>query len=445
VAEPDGVRCEPDRGQEPPLDPWYLSDPATYVAGVPHAELARLRREAPVAWVEEKPLWRTGSRGERVATRGTGYWAVTRHATVTLVCREREVFSSAHRGVFLADPKSRRDLERTRQFLINMDAPEHKRLRQFVALAFTPRTVAVLVDRIRAEARSLVDGIRERGRFDVVRDLAAELPLISLADLLGIPREDRGLLYEWSNNLVGFDDPEYGGGRVDVYQKTFADAFRYSLELAEAKRRRPGDDLVTGLVTTQVDGGQLNEREYCHLWVMLVVAGNETTRHLLSGSLLALSEWPEQRRRLEDGAAVDVAVEEMLRWVSPVMQFCRTAMRDFELEGQHIREGDKVALYWASANRDESVFAAPDRLDLLRHPNHHLAFGIGPHFCLGAHLARLEARAMLEALRPHLAAFELDGRPVRLASNFMNAIKSMPARFAPRSAAVQMRRPAAAQ
>jgi cytochrome P450 len=413
--------------------PWLLSDPETYAAGVPHAELARLRREAPVAWVEERPLWRTGPRGERVAARGSGYWAVTRHATVTLVCREREAFSSAARGVFLAEPKSHRDLERTRRFLINMDAPEHARIRRFVALAFTPRTVALLADRVRAEARGLVAGLLRSGRFDAVRDLAAELPLVALADLLGVPREDRRLLREWSDNLVGFDDPELGGGRVEVYQRTFADAFRYAAALAEAKRRRPGDDLVSGLVTTQVDGGRLSESEYCHLWVMLVVAGNETTRHLLSGSLLALAEHSDQRRLLESGAPLDAAVEEMLRWVSPVIQFCRTAVRDLELEGQPVRAGDKVSLYWASANRDEAVFAAPDRLDLLRRPNPHLAFGIGAHHCLGAHLARLEARALLEALRPHLAALELEGPPVRLASNFMNGIKSMPARFKPRA------------
>jgi len=404
----------------------YLSDPATYVAGVPHDEFARLRREAPVTWVDERPLWRYSSTGAATAVPGTGYWALTRYATVAAVSRAPDVFSSAMRGCFLADPRSRQDLERTRQFLINLDGPEHRRIRQRLAAAFSPRAISRLQASINGHARSLIAGLIDREEFDAVRELAAELPLLSLADLLGVPREDRRLLYEWSNNLVGFDDPEFGAGRIDVYKRTFADAFAYALELASGKRWRPGEDLVSELV----QAGAMTDREYCHLWLLLVVAGNETTRHLLSGGLHALVEWPDEGRRLvRRPDLVPTAVEELLRWVSPIMQFRRTATRDLELEGQPIRAGDKVVMYYISANRDETVFDQPGRLDLARTANSHMAFGTGPHFCLGAHLARLEATALLEVLLPHLNHLELTGPTVRLESNFMNAVKSMPARF----------------
>src|ERR671925_329444 len=361
---------------EPPL----ISDPAIYGGGVPHEEFARRRRECPVDWVEEKALWRYGA-GGAASVRGSGYWAVMRHETVAAVSRNPAVFSSGERGGFLPDPKSRQDLERTRQLLINMDAPEHRRIRRFVAAAFSPRTMQLLEEGIRAHARRLV---------------AAALD-----------REE-----------------------VDDYKRTFSEAFEYALELAAAKRRRPGDDLVSELVRLAVDPGHLSEREYCNLWVLLVVAGNETTRHLLSGGILALLEWPEERGRLvADPGLTPLAVEELLRWVSPVMQFRRTATCDVELEGRRVRAGDKGVLYYASADRDESVFPDADRLAGGPQPNPQLAFGVGPHFCLGAHLARLEAAALVDELRPHLASLQVSGEVVRLESNFMSGIKSMPARF----------------
>lgn len=407
-----------------------LADPMAYADGVPHDELARRRREAPVAWVAEPPLWR--HRGDkRYAIRGSGFWAVTRHATAVAVSRQPQIFSSALRGAFLADPTSPEDLERTRQLLINMDAPEHTGLRRLVTGAFTPAAIGRLQESIRHHARALVDRVRARSEFDGVRDLAAEMPLLVLADVLGMPAEDRGLIFAWSNNLVGFDDPEYGAGDVDAYNRTFAEAFAYARALARDKRRRPDDGLASRLLACELDGRRLSDAEFSQLWVLLVVAGNETTRHLLSGGLHALVECPEERDRLvADPGLVPSAVEELLRWVSPIMQFRRTATRAVELDGQPIAEGDKVVVYYVSANRDEGVFAAPDRLDLARTPNPHLAFGVGPHFCLGAALARVEAATLLDALRPHLSRLELSGPVVRLRSNFMNGIKAMPARWA---------------
>nr|AFV52184.1 acyl-CoA synthetase/P450 monooxygenase [Streptoalloteichus sp. ATCC 53650] len=406
-----------------------IAHPATFVAGVPHDEFARRRREEPVGWVTEPLLVRHSAMG-RTAERGSGYWAVTGYDDVVSVSRRPTEFSSAAKGAFLVDPRTPAALRQTRQLLINMDDPQHVAIRKLVAPMFTPRAIRELLDGIDAHARALVDNVVRAREFDAVTDLAAELPLLVLTDLLGVPRQDRHLLYRWSNHLVGFDDPEYGGGDVDVYRATFAEAFQYALDLAADRRENPTGDLVSLLANAETDGKRLSDREFCNFWLLLVVAGNETTRHLVSGSLEALARHPAERARLVSGeVGLDTAVEELIRWITPIMQFRRTAVRDTELGGQRIAEGDKVVIYYTSANRDAAVFPDPDRLDLGREPNRHLAFGIGPHFCLGAHLARLELRALLTAALPHLGGFALTGPPVRMASNFVNAVKSMPARI----------------
>jgi cytochrome P450 len=416
-------------GEVHPAEPTLLSDPATYLAGVPHDAFARHRRHAPVVWVEE-PALRRHSAARSVVHRGSGYWAVTRYAAVVSASRAPELFSSASRGAFLADPKSREDLERARQLLVNMDAPQHTKTRRLVTAAFSPRAVRAMHASVHAHAQAIVDRVVGAEAFDVVHDLAAELPLLVLADLLGIPRQDRGLLFRWSNNLVGFDDPDFGGGSVDAFKQTFVEAFAYALDVAAAKRQRPGDDLASLLVTSEVDGRRLNENEFCHFWILLVVAGNETTRHLISGSLELLADRPDLRGQLvTDPGLMPMAVEELLRWITPIMQFRRTTTREVELDGQLIPAGGKVILYYISANRDEAVFACPDQLDLGRVPNPHLAFGVGPHFCLGAQLARLEVSTILTLLCPHLPRLRRTGPTVRLESNFMNGLKSMPACF----------------
>lgn len=404
-----------------------LADPATYARGVPHEEFRRRRHEAPVSWVDEPVLTYHGTDGGERTRRGTGFWAVTRHATVVAASRAPGTYSSAARGAFLADPRTTEDLHRARQLLANMDAPEHRRIRKHVTAAFTPNAVQRMAAGIGAHAGALTRRIATAGGFDAVTDLAAELPLLVLVDLLGMPRADRGLLFGWSNALVGFDDPEYGGGSVDAYRRTFKEAFGYARELAALRRRRPGDDLVSRLVAGEVDGRRLTEPEFCQLWLLLVIAGNETTRHLLSGALLALTEWPEQSARLAaDPGLTPRAVDELLRWVTPIMQFRRTAVVDTDLAGQPVQAGDKVVLYYVSANRDEQVYRDPDRLDLGRQPNPHLAFGVGPHYCIGSHLAHLEARTLLDALRPYLTRMRVDGPVLRLESSFMNGIKSLP-------------------
>ncbi|MBV9449469.1 MAG: cytochrome P450 [Streptosporangiaceae bacterium] len=404
-----------------------LADPAVYGAGVPWQEFARRRRAAAVTWVDEPALRRHSTAGGVRSHRGSGFWAVTQHAAIVSASRSPTVFSSAARGAFLADPETAEDLERARQLLVNMDAPEHGRIRHLVTAAFTPRAVHALSASIHDHAARLAGRALAAGGFDAVADIAAELPLLVLADLLGIPRSDRGLLLRWSNNLVGFDDPEYGAGSVDSYRETFGEAFRYARDLAARRRRSPGDDLISGLVAANGTGRRLTDQEFCQLWLLLVIAGNETTRHLLSGALLALAEQPDQVSMLvADPGRTPRAVDELLRWVTPIMQFRRTALADTELGGQRIRAGEKVVLYYISANRDETVFRAPDRLDLGRQPNPHLAFGVGPHYCLGSHLAHLETRIMLDAMRPYLADLRLAGPVTRLQSSFMNGIKSLP-------------------
>lgn len=403
-----------------------LADPATYADGVPHDRLAQLRAQAPLAWVDEPDLVRHSSAG-RTVHRGTGYWLALTHAAVLEASRRPESFSSAQQGAFLVDPRTRADLRQARQLLVNMDAPQHSKVRKLVTSVFTPRAVARLADGVHRHAQRLADALHERGDADAVADFAAELPLFVLAELLGLPPQDRHLLFEWSNHLVGFDDPEYGGGDVEAYRRTMAEAFQYALKLRWERVQRPTDDLGSLLATAQVDGERLTDREYCNFWLLLVVAGNETTRHLLSNALFLLAHHPDERRRLvADPELIPPAVDELLRMVTPIMQFRRTATEDTTLAGVRVAAGQKVVLSYAAANRDPAVFADPDRLDLGRTPNPHLAFGIGPHFCLGSHLARLEATAALTALRPRLAGLAVTGPAVRLESNFVNGLKSLP-------------------
>lgn len=403
-----------------------IAHPATYARAVPHAEFERRRREEPVGWVPEPALWRHSSAG-RIQQRGSGFWAVTTHEAVMEVSRQPEVFSSARRGAFLHDPRTPADLDFMRQLLVNMDAPQHVRIRRIVTSVFTPRAVRSLADTVTRHARELVDAVLQRDTFDAVTDLAAELPLLVLADLLGLPRGDRHLLYRWSNNLVGFDDPEYGGGDVEVYRQTFAEAFQYALAVAVRRRAAPRDDLISLLATAEVDGRRLTDREFCQFWMLLVVAGNETTRHLISGALqLLLHDEALRRRWLGGPLPTATAVDEFLRVVTPIMQFRRTATRDTTLAGTKIAEGDKVVMFYVSANRDAEIFADPHRVDLERTPNPHLSFGMGPHFCLGAHLARMETAALLDAVAPHLPRLATTGPVVRLESNFVNGIKVMP-------------------
>jgi len=293
--------------------------------------------------------------------------------------------------------------------------------------------VQAMEGRTRERAKAIVAAVAERGECDFVNDVAAELPLQVIADLMGVPQEDRRLIFDLSNSLIGFEDPEFQNSREDA-KRAAAQMWAYANQHAARRREEPQDDLTTALLTGEVDGERLTEMEYDSFFLLLAVAGNETTRNLISHGMLLLMQNPDARRRLvEDPSLIPGAVEEMLRCSPPVMYFRRTATRDTELRGLPIRAGDKLAMYYPSVNRDEEVFDAADSFDITRSPNHHLAFGIGEHFCLGANLARLEIRILFEEILRRMPDMEIAGEVRRLRSSFIDGIKEIPVRFTPQS------------
>jgi len=447
----------PPEGPQRP-DTEVVFDPATYTKGVPFGALARLRRDTPVAWVAEIPVlgWPAGP----------GFWLVLRHADVESVLTSPKLFSSALGATQIRDPATPQALDYVRQMMLNMDPPEHARLRRLLSRSFTPRAVAGLEDRIRGHARAICDRVfaGPGGECDFAKDVAADLPLLTLADVLGVPEQDRWLLFDWSNRVIGYQDPDYASSaEFDPAQGTamaqealalrpaagrdgrmpdprtregMPDLYVYAHLLAEEKRRRPegpGDDVMSILLTQADDGGgQVSVAEFENMFWLFAVAGNETLRNGLPGACVALIEHPDAQRRLRaDPALLPSAVEEMLRWWTPVMTFRRTTATDCEIGGQPIRAGDKVVVSFTSANRDEAVFADPDRFDIGRQPNPHLVFGHGPHFCLGAHLARVQVRALFEEVLARTSSLAYAGRPSWLRSNFQRGVKRLPVVWTP--------------
>jgi cytochrome P450 len=431
-------------------DTEVVFDPATYVGGVPYDALARLRRDRPVVWADEIPVlgWPAGP----------GFWLVLRHADVESVMRQPRLFSSWLGATQIRDPATPAALGYVRNMMLNMDPPEHSRLRQLLARSFTPRAVARLEERIRGHARALCERAfaGRRGECDFAKDVAADLPLLTLADVLGVPEQDRWLLFDWSNRVIGYQDPDYASsadfdpsGGTPMAAEAVAlrpapgpdgrmpdprtrdgmpDLYAYAHLLADAKRRRPGDDVMS-ILLAQVDehGGRVSVEEFENMFWLFAVAGNETLRNGLPGACLALLEHPRAQDELRaDPGLMPGAVEEMLRWWTPVMTFRRTATADGELGGQRIQAGDKVVVSFASANRDEAVFAEPDRFDIRRQPNPHLVFGHGPHFCLGSHLARAQMCALFEEVLGRTSALAFAGEPSYLRSNFQRGVKRLP-------------------
>jgi cholest-4-en-3-one 26-monooxygenase len=397
------------------LDTIDLTNQDVFVRGVPHEWFAALRREAPVFWHPEPD--------------GPGFWCLTRYDDVVTVNRDNQTFSSARGAVFMWDMAGE-DLEQQRLMMLNMDPPMHTRYRRLVNKGFTPRMITELERTIRERTRSILEKAETRGECDFVVDVAAELPLQVIADILGVPQDARHLLFDWSNRMIGSEDPEYGVTAEEA-QVASMELFAYAAKLAEDKRGQPGADLISVLSEAEVDGERLTQLEIDLFFMLLTVAGNETTRNQVSHGLLALLEHPDQLERLRAHPhLLPGAVEEMLRWASPVMHFRRTATREVTIGDTSIAEGDKVVIWYVSANRDESVFADPMTFDIERTPNEHVAFGGGgPHFCLGANLARMEIRVIFEELLGRWHDLELAGEPARLRSNFINGIKHIPLRF----------------
>jgi cytochrome P450 len=434
-----------------PPDTEVIFDPATYTAGVPFEALARLRDDTPVAWVPEIPVlgWPAGP----------GFWLVLRHADVESVLRRPELFSSSLGATQIRDPATPQALDYVRRMMLNMDPPEHSRLRRLLGRSFTPRAVAKLEEGIRGHARAICDRVfaGPGGECDFAKDVAADLPLLALADVLGVPEQDRWLLFDWSNRVIGYQDPDYASsaefdpaagtpmaaealalrpvpdrdGRMPDprTREGMPDLYAYAHLLAEEKRRRPGDDVMSILLAQADDdgGGRVSAAEFENMFWLFAVAGNETLRNGLPGACIALLEHPEAQQALRaDPALLPVAVDEMLRWWTPVMTFRRTATRNCELGGQQIEAGEKVVVSFTSANRDGAVFADPDRFDIRRQPNPHLVFGHGPHFCLGAHLARSQMRALFGEVLARTSAFTYAGQPSYLRSNFQRGVKRLP-------------------
>jgi cytochrome P450/nitrite reductase/ring-hydroxylating ferredoxin subunit len=412
------------------LDDVDLTDLDVWERGVPYAWLALLRREAPLHWQPEEE--------------GSGFWVLTRYEDVVRVAKEWETFSSELGGTSLQD-LTPEELA-ARRSMIDTDPPPHTRMRALVNKGFTPRVVNAYEERIRALARDILRTAVARGEFDWVESVAAEIPMWVFSEIMGLPVEDRRLIIELGDKILGNTDPEVVGEenvaeralrdpelRKLPFSSPFSlDLIEYGRALGEARRQDPRDDITTRLVEAELDGSRLSEQEFGTMFILLTTAGNETTRHTLSLGLVdLLANRDELERLVDDPSLAATAADELLRRAHPVHHFRRTATQDVVLHGRRIARGDKVTIWYAAANYDDRQFPDPYRLDVGRAPNKHVTFGLGgPHFCLGAHLAKLEVRIWLEELVPYLPRLELTGEPVRLRSNFFNGVKRLPVRIA---------------
>jgi cytochrome P450/nitrite reductase/ring-hydroxylating ferredoxin subunit len=412
------------------LDDVDLTDLDVWERGVPYDWLALLRREAPLHWQPEEE--------------GSGFWVLTRYEDVVRVAKEWETFSSELGGTSLQD-LTPEELA-ARRSMIDTDPPPHTRMRALVNKGFTPRVVNAYEERIRALARDILRTAVARGEFDWVESVAAEIPMWVFSEIMGLPVEDRRLIIELGDKILGNTDPEVVGEenvaeralrdpelRKLPFSSPFSlDLIEYGRALGEARRQDPRDDITTRLVEAELDGSRLSEQEFGTMFILLTTAGNETTRHTLSLGLVdLLANRDELERLVDDPSLAATAADELLRRAHPVHHFRRTATQDVVLHGRRIARGDKVTIWYAAANYDDRQFPDPYRLDVGRAPNKHVTFGLGgPHFCLGAHLAKLEVRIWLEELVPYLPRLELTGEPVRLRSNFFNGVKRLPVRIA---------------
>jgi cytochrome P450 len=418
----------------PPVDSIDLSDPEFWnrPGAEREAAFAALRRERPISFHKEfepppgMPL-----------PRGPGYWALTKHRDVLEVSRTPELYCSG-KGTNIPDLPP----QFTEFFgsMINMDEPRHGRLRRIVSRGFTPRALGRLEEMVQRRAKQTIDRVIDQGACDFVADIAAPLPLELVCDLMGIPESETKAVFAHTNVILGLGDPEYvpPGTSPIVAALTSGKALAdLMVELAKHKAGKKGDDLTSALLDAELDGETLTHQELASFFVLLVVAGNETTRNAISHGMKALCDYPDQRRTwaADFEGLCDSAVEEIVRWASPVMHFRRTVTRDTELSGQPLRAGEKVVMWYGSANRDEDVFARPYEFDIAREPNEHVGFGgPGPHHCLGANLARREMRVMFREIFRRLPDLEITSAPEMLRSNFIHGIKRMRCEWGRRAA-----------
>jgi len=401
-----------------------FTDPDVNWSALPHEQFRALRRTAPVAWVEQKP----GSYDGMAAESGSGYWAVTRHPEVCAVSKNSKDFSSAENGAIIRfqEGMTREMLEMQRVMILNQDPPDHTAMRHIVSRAFTPRAIQQLHDIMRERSERIVREALERGSGNFVEEVAAELPLQVIADLLGVPMDDRHKLFHWSNQMLANEDPDYAGDP----EAAAAEILGYAMTMAAERKAEPRDDIVTKLVHADQEGRGLTDDEFGYFVIILTVAGNETTRNAISHGMNAFFDNPDQwdlwkRERPE------TMVDEVVRWATPVTVFQRTALRDVEVGGVPVGTGQRVAMFYASANFDEDVFEDPFRFDITRDPNPHVGFGgHGAHYCLGANLARKEIKMIFDAvadLAPDIAKLD---EPKRLRHGWINGIKDLQVRYA---------------
>jgi cholest-4-en-3-one 26-monooxygenase len=396
-----------------------FTDPDIYATHVPHQEFLELRRTAPVFWVDQAPDAHAGM--------PEGYWAVSRHGDVQAISKDNANFSTFENGVIIrfAADMTREQVEATRAMVINHDPPDHTRLRSIISRGFTPRAIETLREGLEVRTVKVLNEALEKGSGDFVTDVAAELPLQVFTDLLGVPQEDRYKIFNWANQMMIFDDPEFDQDPTTASVELLA----YFWELAEERKAHPQDDIVTKLVKGDAAGNALTSEEFSYFVILLSVAGNETTRTAIAHGMNAFLDNPEQWE-LYKRERPATAVDEIIRWATPVTVFQRTALNDVEIAGQPVRKGDRVGMFYGSANFDESVFADPFKFDILRDPNPHLAFGgHGAHYCLGANLARVEIDVVFNAIADIVPDIHKTQEPRRLRHAWVNALKDLPVSY----------------
>ncbi len=405
-----------------------FTDPDLNLERVPHEEFAALRKTTPIHWVEQTESARAGM-AERA---GTGYWAVTKHADIAAVSKNSKVFSSRENGVIIRLPETatRESVEMTQIVIINQDAPDHTQLRQIISRGFTPRAIGALEEVLEQRARRIVADAVAAGSGNFVEQVASQFPLEVIGDMLGIPAEDRQKIFDWTNQMTGAEDEDLAREDNDP-EAAAAEVLMYSMGLAADRKANPRDDIVTKLVQSGEDGGRgLTDDEFGFFVIALAVAGNETTRNATTHGMNAFFDHPDQwdlwvRERPA------TMVDEVIRWATPVTSFQRTALEDVELGGVQIKAGQRVALFYASANHDEDVFDDAFTFDITRDPNPHLAFGgHGAHYCIGANLARSEIKLIFDALADMAPNIRRTGDAARLRSPWLNGIKSLPVAYA---------------
>jgi cholest-4-en-3-one 26-monooxygenase len=395
-----------------------LTDPELYAHRVPNEEFAELRRSAPVWWNEQ----RTGSKGFG----DNGFWAVTRHADVMDVSKNDKLFSSWENTAIVRfeDNIDRDAIDMQRIIMLNTDPPHHTDMRRIVSRGFTPRAIGSLRDALTARARQIVMTALEEGTGDFVTDVACELPLQAIAELIGVPQEDRKKLFQWSNQMIGYDDPEFAEAGAMAAMELIA----YSMELAEDRKACPREDIISKLVTAQ-EGEALNSDEFGYFVIMLAVAGNETTRNAITHGMMAFMENPDQWELFKE-TRPETMPDEVIRWGTPVTVFQRTATADTVLGGVEIKKGQRIGLFYRSANFDETVFDQPEKFDITRSPNPQLGLGgMGVHYCLGASLAKLEIELIFNAIADAMPDIRQAGTPERLRSGWINGIKKCPVAY----------------